>query len=347
MAAFTTRAINYHENRADGGFAWDVRYDLAFTNNKSLTTLKVKLVGDAAGAIATQWANGVNDIWNNKVFFNDGVRLYEVKMNFQFVTSGEHQTVNVHAGTGHTNMTNWYLSNPGGWSNDMHDEIAAHEAGHMFGNFDEYAGGATYQGFTSTGTIMSDLTLAGFQNYFWTQEHYTEQFGTTSLTTQMGINGTSANNTLNGNSGMNGFYGMAGADTINGFGGNDLIDGGLGRDRMTGGTGRDYFDFDRAVESANSINRDVITDFAHLTDKLDLAGMDASTMQAGNNVFAFRGTGAITTAVGGELRFAQFNNAGTTNDFTVIFGDTDADVASEFQIELRGLVNLTAVDFLL
>ena len=78
------------------------------------------LVGDDPGATADVWKNGVNSIWNNKAFFSDGNRLYEIKLAFQFVDSGAHHTVNVHSGTGGTNMTNWYLTNPGGWPNDKH-----------------------------------------------------------------------------------------------------------------------------------------------------------------------------------------------------------------------------------
>ncbi|MEZ5776226.1 MAG: M10 family metallopeptidase C-terminal domain-containing protein [Hyphomicrobiaceae bacterium] len=352
MAAFGTKHINYHEDRADGGFAWDVKYDLTFQNNEVLTELDVKLVGANAGATATQWENGVNTIWNNKVFFNDGARLYEVKMDFDFVTSGQHHTVNVHAGTGGTNMTNWYLTNPSGWSNDMQDEIAAHEAGHMFGNFDEYAGGATYNGYTTTGTIMSDLTLSGFQNYFWTQEYYTEQYGNMSLSSQMGINGTSGANTLYGTSGMNGFYALGGNDVIYAGGGNDLIDGGMGRDTMYGQSGRDYFDYDSRYETGNSAStRDKIMDFKHGTDKIDLSGMDASTYWGGNQAFNFIGTSSFHSGLlfgtGGEIRYQKFNYSGTANDKTVIYGDVDTDGSSEFQIELKGLVTLSASDFIL
>lgn len=348
MAAFGTTAISYFENRADGGFAWNVRYDLSFLNNESLTTIRVDLVGDDPGATADVWRNGVNDIWNNKAFFSDGTRLYEIKLNFQFVNSNAHHTVNVHSGTGGTNMTNWYLNNPSGWPNSYHDEIAAHEVGHMFGNFDEYAGGATYGGFTRTGTLMSDLTLAGFQDYFWTQEAYTEQLGAMTLSTVLGRTGTSGNNTLTGTAGMDGFYGLGGADTISGAGGNDFLDGGAGRDRMTGGSGRDIFDYDLSSQTGNSsTTRDVVTDFSHLTDDFDLTGMDASSVLSGNNAFVWRGAGAFTTGGQGELRFQTVDNSGTANDRTVVFGDTDSDSASEFQIELTGLIGLTAADFLL
>jgi serralysin len=204
----------------------------------------------------------------------------------------------------------------------MHDEIAAHEAGHMFGNFDEFAGGATSGGFTRTGTLMSDLTLSGFEDYFRTQEFYTEHLGGMSLSTVLASTGTANANTLNGGSGMDGFYGMA------------------GNDWMTGGTGSDIFDFDSSGETG-----DVITDFTHLVDAIDLSGMDASSALAGNNTFAWRGTCAFGTGAGGELRYAKFNNAGTTNDYTMVYGDRDCDTGSEFQIKLRGLVNLSFADF--
>jgi Ca2+-binding RTX toxin-like protein len=340
MASFGTTAITYHEDRADGGFAWDARYNLSFLNSESLTTLRIDLVGDDPGAIAAQWKAGINDIWNNKVCFSDGSRLYEVKLKCVFVDTGAHHTVNVHAGTGITDLKNWYLSTPGGWPDHMHDEIAAHEAGHMFGNFDEFADGATSGGFTRTGTLMSDLTLSGFEDYFRTQEFYTEQLGRMSLGTVLASTGTASANTLNGGSGMDGFYGMAGHDTISGGEGNDLIDGGAGVDRMTGGTGSDIFDFDSSGEAG-----DVITDFTHLVDAIDLSGMDASSALAGNNAFAWWGTGAFGTGAGGELRYAKFNNAGTTNDYTIVYGDRDCDTGSEFQIRLRGLVNLSSADF--
>ena len=74
--------------------------------------------------------------------------------------------------------------------------------------------------------------------------------------------------------------------------------------------------------------------------------MDASAVLAGDNAFVWRGTGAITTSTAGELRFQAVNNAGTANDRTIVYGDTDGDTASEFQLELRGLVSLTGADFL-
>lgn len=345
MRAFTTKPVDYQENRADGGFAWRVRFDLASQNGDVLTTLRVKLTGADPGDSRAVWLAGTREIWNNKVLFDDGVRLYESKLNFNFVSSGEHRSVRVHAGTGHFDLDNWYVDSdfPPGFD----DENAAHEVGHMLGNFDEYVGGATRNGFINTGTLMSDLTINGFEEYFFAVEHFAEVFGGGTLSTTLAMTGDAGPNQLTGDAQRNGLLGRAGADTLDGQGGNDFIDGGLGADLLTGGTGRDIFDFDAIKETGiTAATRDVITDFLHLRDRLDLSGIDASSLLGGNNAFTFRGTAAFTQDKGGELRFQKFDLAGTANDFTLVYGDTDSDRGAEFHVRLDGLITLSAADFL-
>ncbi|MDG4574466.1 MAG: M10 family metallopeptidase C-terminal domain-containing protein [Defluviicoccus sp.] len=136
--------------------------------------------------------------------------------------------------------------------------------------------------------------------------------------------------------------GGEGRDALIGSAGIDTLTGGAGRDSMSGGAGADIFDFNAATETGNSLTTcDVITDFEGGRDKIDLKDIDASTVLPGNNSFLWRGTGPFTTSKEGELRYQKYNNAGTANDYTVIFGDTDADTASEFQIKLQGLIDLT------
>ena len=116
---------------------------------------------------------------------------------------------------------------------------------------------------------------------------------------------------------------------------------------MTGGSGADIFDLDFAGETGNTnLTRDIVTDFAHLVDDFDLSGMDASAVLAGNNAFGWRGTAAFTAGGQGQLRYQILNPAGTANDKTVVYGDTDNDTASEFQIELSGIVRLSGIDFI-
>lgn len=237
MPAFEPLTVSYLENRADGGFAWNVGYDLSFLNNVIEIDLRVQLTGDDPGAVVSIWQDGISSTWNQKVFFADADRLYEVKLDFDFVSSDAHQVVTVHSGSGPCDMLNWYTS----YAPELDDEFAAHEVGHMLGNFDEYAGGATHDHFTRTGALMSDLTLAGFQDYFSGVEQYTEIYGDMSLATVLALVGTAESDALDGTSAMDGFYGLDGNDTIDGLAGNDYLDGGPLDDVLRGGSG-DYDD---------------------------------------------------------------------------------------------------------
>ena len=171
------------------------------------------------------------------------------------------------------------------------------------------------------------------------------------------LSGDNGNDSLFGGAGNDFLYGSVGSDGLTGGGGNDTLNGGVGvdrlsggpgRDQMTGGGDRDIFDFNAIAEFGNSsATRDVIRDFRHATDDIDVSTIDASTLLAGNNSFVWKGTGAFKTSSAGELRFKVFDNPGTANDYTVIYGDTDKDTASEFQIQIKGLVSLTSSDFIL
>lgn len=142
--------------------------------------------------------------------------------------------------------------------------------------------------------------------------------------------------------------GFAGNDSMYGFAGDDTLTGGAGQDYLEGGIGYDTFVFNSVSESANSTTTcDVISDFDISFDKLDLSSMDASTKIGGNNAFVFNGTAAFGTSRSGEIYYKQFDNAGTSNDFTLIYIDNDNDAASEAIIKLTGLVDLTADYFLL
>ena len=167
------------------------------------------------------------------------------------------------------------------------------------------------------------------------------------------IVGGAGRDTLSGDAGDDKIYAFAPASEASRWGWvdageGDVISGGQGRDTLIGSAGIDIFDFNAATETGNSLTTcDVITDFEGGRDKIDLKDIDASTVLPGNNSFLWRGTGPFTTSKEGELRYQKYDNAGTANDYTVIFGDTDADTASEFQIKLQGLVTLTQSDFVL
>ena len=98
------------------------------------------------------------------------------------------------------------------------------------------------------------------------------------------------------------------------------------------------------VQGGGNIGVDVITDFQHNLDTIDLSSIDAKTGVGGNNAFKWIG-GQGFHGVKGELHFVKVNLAGTANDKTIIEGDTNGDGKADFQIQLTGLKGLSAGDF--
>ncbi len=156
-------------------------------------------------------------------------------------------------------------------------------------------------------------------------------------------------NRIIGNDAKNTLSGLDGNDTLLGSGGRDILIGGIGRDILTGGGGKDWFDFNATTETGKTAStRDIITDFAHGTDKIDLSTIDGNGSASGNGKFKFvAAEGAAFTGVRGQLIWDQKNAAGVTNDKTIVFGDIDGDRRADFTIELTGLKALTANDFVL
>jgi len=141
------------------------------------------------------------------------------------------------------------------------------------------------------------------------------------------ITGSSATNTLTGN---------AGNDLISGLGGTDKIIGGIGADTLAGGGGADDFVY---VAANNSIGQlDVIKDFVHGLDDINIATIDANGAVTGNPAFVFRGSSAFTGA-GAEVRFVQ----NVTNNVTNVLFDIDGNQISDMTIRLTGLIDLDAV----
>ncbi len=115
-----------------------------------------------------------------------------------------------------------------------------------------------------------------------------------------------------------------------------------GKDTLTGGAGADTFKYGSYTESrVGASTHDTITDFSHAQgDKIDLSLIDASVSAAGNQAFAFVGTGAFT-GVAGQLHY-WFQGA-----TTIVSGDTNGDKVADFEIALNGHINLAASDFVL
>jgi Ca2+-binding RTX toxin-like protein len=181
--------------------------------------------------------------------------------------------------------------------------------------------GGTLQYTVTDGTLSSSVNIAVTQD-------------------SNSISGTSSDDILVGDNDGDTFNGNGGNDVILAGGGNDTLVGGAGRDIMVGGSGNDTFDFNSTSESGNTIaTADVITDFVHGQDRIDLSSIDANTGSGGNQAFTWGGTTATANGV-------WYSESGGN---TVISIDTNGNTASvEMMIVLTGIsLNLAATDFTL
>lgn len=167
------------------------------------------------------------------------------------------------------------------------------------------------------------------------------------------LSGGDNNDSLLGGNGNDSLLGGAGNDILLGGNNNDTLVGGAGKDTMTGGANNDRFVFLSTGDSGTSAStRDIILDFVKGQDKIDLSAIDAKTVKdSGNDSFSSKLVkGTASTSFGGKqgtIIWYQENNSGSANDRTIIRINTDTDNSNEMTIELKGLINLAASDFIL
>jgi hypothetical protein len=94
--------------------------------------------------------------------------------------------------------------------------------------------------------------------------------------------------------------------------------------------------------SAARTSADLVTDFVHLVDELDLATIDArAATPAVNDAFTFLAAAGAAFTGAGQVRW--FRDGGDT----FVEANVDADRTAELQIRLDGLQTVTAADFVL
>jgi serralysin len=129
-----------------------------------------------------------------------------------------------------------------------------------------------------------------------------------------------------------------GNDALYGFGGNDTLYGGGGTDKLIGDNGNDVFLFDSVSDSQRGLLRDIIKDFVgngNLPgDRIDLSGIDANSTKGGNQAFTYIGTRGFTAA--GQIRYSG----------GILQGNTDSNLAANFEIKLEGSPLLVASDII-
>ncbi|CAK0776329.1 serralysin [Gammaproteobacteria bacterium] len=206
----------------------------------------------------------------------------------------------------------------GGAGNDVYvvdsaSDTVVEETG---GSTDEIKASCTF----NLGVNLENLTLTGTGNFDGT--------GNVANNTIVGNN---CNNRLDGGIGNDTIDGGIGNDVVIGGAGNDVLTGNVGADTITGGVGQDIFVFDILPTG------DVITDFTHGLDKIDLSAQDANIITTANDTFTTMLPSSTSFTMAGQLKFVG----------GVLYGNIDADSAAEFSIQLTGVTILTTGDFVL
>jgi Ca2+-binding RTX toxin-like protein len=158
---------------------------------------------------------------------------------------------------------------------------------------------------------------------------------------------------LEGGRGNDLIDGGSGDDTILGGAGDDTLRGTLGADRLTGGPGDDRFVFQRINTTAVDTGigpgaRDVITDFHHGQDRIDLSAY-ASPFFAGALPAEFHGTDPFAASFALQVRY-DFVGHNTVVQFFSVLGATGTPTVPAGptgEIELLGHHHLKEADFIL
>jgi len=137
-----------------------------------------------------------------------------------------------------------------------------------------------------------------------------------------------------GGSGADTITGNSASNTLSGGGGADTLTGGLSGDILIGGTGADIFNFDSTSEVSSGSYADVITDFTHGTDYIDLSGIDANTKKKGDQAFLYSSN-------------STYKAYSVWLKDEVLYGDVNGKKGAEFHIALTDVTVLDKWDFVL
>jgi len=145
-----------------------------------------------------------------------------------------------------------------------------------------------------------------------------------------------------GGAGTDTIYGTDKANLINGGQGDDVITGRGGADTLVGWTGKDTFVYADVEDSGLDAKHDVITDFTHGEDTLDFSLLHPDTRK---DKLAFIETDKFDGGKG-ELHFKIYNEAGDSNDHTIVEVDMNGDKTADLQIYLDDVMHLNKGDFM-
>jgi Ca2+-binding RTX toxin-like protein len=134
-------------------------------------------------------------------------------------------------------------------------------------------------------------------------------------------------------------------NTLSGGLGNDILEGRGGKDVLIGGAGKDVFVYSHVSDSGPAAaTRDVIMDFQQGKDQISLQNIDADLSTPADDAFTFiPGSNVIGDL--GSHQVGYFKDV--AHNVTMVHGEPIDHPDQMFTIELKGLFDLTAKDFVL
>ena len=192
-----------------------------------------------------------------------------------------------------------------------------------------------------TGVTASNNVIFDYTNPIYSEDAWAS-YEAAGLPTANLVVSTDGSTISNSNPGSTTLYGSSGAELFGSEGSSETnFVGGYGRQLTFGGRGANIFTY---LSPANSTaaDPDLVYSFDPAKDVIDLSQIDADLTAAGVQNFTFIGTNAFTSA-GAEVRY-QLN---TANDTTLVQATLAGDTTPDLQIQISGLVPLTASNFAL
>jgi len=151
----------------DGPYGWKSKFDVTFTEDACLVSVKVKLEAQEGVSeedvqkVAAQSTKAFGEFFSGKYKLTDATtkKVFPLKASVTFVTTGEHLVVKLRKGEGRDNLSNWFVKSQG--------IVRAHELGHQLGLKDEYIdAGAPSRKDAAAAGVKTDNSLMG---NFWAE----------------------------------------------------------------------------------------------------------------------------------------------------------------------------------
>ena len=190
------------------------------------------------------------------------------------------------------------------------------------------------------GVTASNNTIVGFTNPIYSTTAWAA-YQASGIWTNHVATSVAGGDIVGAQRGSTTLYGAGTTEHLGGTANPTVFIGGAGRQWLLGGSGPNIFTY-LSFSDSFPTHPDSINYFNPLKDVIDLSRIDANPAVPGVQNLTFRGNGSFTAA-GGEVRIVQ----DAAHNITYVQATMAGGTYKAFQIDLAGLISLTAANFAL